>query len=371
LSGLMEHLPKTALVAIGIGATQRGYERYFSDLYELVRGDLDITLFGGVSGGRPGCRVPRGWSRYRRIARLLPLSLRAQAAEGRHYRQDCLAYAFALAGELVRGRYEIVHVIDFFLARYLRPLLLRRLPAARLIYTNGCCAPPQLCPRVDLIHHVAEPLYKVTAAQYGDSRTRLVPCGLDPRRFRSSLSRRELRRKHRIDETTRVILAVTAINRPHKRADHIIEEVARMRGDDVILWMDGRHEEPDLVDYACRTLGPRFRATHVPSEQVGELYHLADLFVHAALEESFGLAIVEAMSCGLPVLVHDSPHFQWLTGGGEHLVDMSRAGALAGRLEQWLAEPASIPSPDEARWQRFDWQVLKDEYLAMYRSLSA
>ncbi|NLF30216.1 MAG: glycosyltransferase family 4 protein [Planctomycetes bacterium] len=369
MNGVTDPSPRVALVAIGIGTTQRGYERYFSDLYRTVRDDLDITLFSGAEG--PHCRVPSSYARYRRIARLLPLGLRAQAAEDRHYRQDCLAYAWALAGELARGRYDIVHVIDYFLAGYLRPLLRRRVPGARLIYTNGCCVPPPLCPKADLIHHVAEPLYKAAVAQAGEGRTRLVPCGLEPRRFRSPLDRRELRRKHGIGQDARVVLAVTAIKRPHKRADYIIDEFARAGGQDVILWMDGRHDEPDLVEHARRTLGPRFRATHVPSDEVGELYSLADLFVHAALEESFGLSIVEAMSCGLPILVHDSPHFQWLTGGREHLVDMSRPGALSARLEQWLADPAGVPAADEPRWRRFDWQVLKDQYLAMYRSLTA
>ena len=39
--------PKVALACPGIGLVQRGYERFFLDIYEAVREDIDITIFKG------------------------------------------------------------------------------------------------------------------------------------------------------------------------------------------------------------------------------------------------------------------------------------------------------------------------------------
>jgi glycosyltransferase involved in cell wall biosynthesis len=171
-----------------------------------------------------------------------------------------------------------------------------------------------------------------------------------------------------------VILAVSALNRSHKRVDHIIEEASQVSGD-VLLWLDGRVEDPSLEKMAHEKLGPRCRITHLPSAQIPELYHLADIFVHGALEEGFGLAICEAASAGLMVLVHDSPHFRWLVGARSCLVDMSVAGPLSERLRVLSCSPRPIASlgrqlADGIR-SRFDWQVVGPQYMDMYRKVAA
>ncbi len=44
----MTPLPKVAMVSVGLGRVQRGFERLFSDLFELVKNDVDITLYKSV-----------------------------------------------------------------------------------------------------------------------------------------------------------------------------------------------------------------------------------------------------------------------------------------------------------------------------------
>jgi glycosyltransferase involved in cell wall biosynthesis len=361
--------PKVAMVCIGIGRSQRGYERYFSDIFALLGDDLDITLFksGGATG--PAERIPRRLEEMTRLARLMPLTGTANSAEYRRYRQDCLGYWAALLPEVLRGGYDVVHVIDYPLAEAMQ--YLRRLPgfSARVIYTNGCCVPPGLCPQVDRIHYVSEPFHaSALAAGLPGRRTVVVPCGIYAERFASPMSREELRRKHGVAQGTYVVLAVTAVKRQHKRVDHIVDEVSSVPGN-VLLWIDGKPEDAGLVEAAKRRLRERLRISCVPSESVGELYRLADVFVHAAVEESFGLSIVEAMSCALPVLVHDTRHFEWLTGGGEGLVDMTKKGQLAGRLSALVAgtrASGGARGGASESWRRFEWSNLKAAYLDMY-----
>jgi glycosyltransferase involved in cell wall biosynthesis len=126
---------------------------------------------------------------------------------------------------------------------------------------------------------------------------------------------------------------------------------------------------------AHEMLGSRLRITHVPSSEVPALYRVADVMVHAALEESFGLAIVEALCSGTPVLVHDSPHFEWLLGGSEGLVDMATEGSLAERLRELAARQQrrsiGMRTRSDLARNRFDWKVVSRSYVELYRKLAA
>ena len=97
-----------------------------------------------------------------------------------------------------------------------------------------------------------------------------------------------MRRRHGIAAGTYVILDVSAVKRSHKRVHHLIEEVARLPGD-VLLWLDGKPEDPEIPELAGRLLGPRCRVTSYLPDRCRNCMRWADVFAHAALEESFGL----------------------------------------------------------------------------------
>src|SRR5206468_5650747 len=82
--------PKVALVSIGIGRVQRGFERYFTELFELLRGEIPMTLFRSAGGAGPREVVPPLLGAATAIARRAPLDWLAGHAE---YNRDCLAFA--------------------------------------------------------------------------------------------------------------------------------------------------------------------------------------------------------------------------------------------------------------------------------------
>ena len=242
----------------------------------------------------------------------------------------------------------------------------------RLLYTNGTAWPVHLCPRRAHVHHVQQGSYQ-QALDSGDppERNTVVPCGIRAARFVTGLSRADLRARHGIAPGTFVVLMVGAVKRVHKRVDHVVEEISALPGD-WLLWIDGKPEDAELAAATQARLGARCRITQVASADVGQLYGLADVMVHAALEESFGLAIVEALSTGLPVLAHDSPHFAWLTAGRAGLLDMAAPGLLREQLRQRMAAPALHPTdPTQAAaiTARYDWPQLKTQYLGLYQRL--
>ncbi|MGH9785877.1 MAG: glycosyltransferase family 4 protein [Terriglobia bacterium] len=368
-------LPRVALVSVGLGQIQRGFERYFSDLFEVLRDHLPVTLFksGGAHGAQE--KIPRLLRPTRAILRAVPLNGLTGRSEYPQYKPDCAAFGLSLLPELWGNRFDVIHCIDPPLAAVLQRLQrMFRLPG-RLLFTEGSLMPPPYYPPEAHVHHVALAQFQEAVAMgIPESRMTMVPCGIHAERFDVAADRHELRRKYGVAESTFVILAVTAVKRIHKRVHYLIEEVSGLEGD-FLLWIDGNPADPAVPELAREKLGSRCRITHLPSSDLPELYRLADVLVHAALEESFGLAVVEALASGLPVLAHDSPHFEWLIGDRNCLVDMRVSGKLAARLHELAARRDELAAGAQTRATRvrraFDWRGLTPAYVEMYRKVAA
>lgn len=364
--------PKVALASVGLGRIRRGYERYFSDLFSALQSELDVTIYKSAGPAAPGERVPPLFRAASAITRRLPLG--RVGAEYEHYKHECLAFALSLLPDLLTRRYDVLHVIDYPLERALDVLQRIFRFKTRLLFTNGMGMPPRFYPRAAHVHHVAGSWHEeALRSGFPPARVSMIPCGIRCDDFETAASRSELRRKHGISDEVFVILAVTAVKRAHKRVDHIIKEVSRLEGD-ILLWIDGRPEDADIPELARETLGSRCRITYSRTEDVPELYSVADVLVHAALDEVFGLSVTEALSTGLMVLTHDSPHFEWLLGDREFCVDMERPGALAARLADLMHDREALAQhacerKSEIR-RRFDWDELRPAYVEMYRRVA-
>jgi glycosyltransferase involved in cell wall biosynthesis len=365
------HEPRVALVSIGLGRVQRGFERYFADLFAVLRDEIPMTLYRSAGGDRVHERVPRGLGTLTAMARRLPFGRWMGRAE---YQRDCIAFGAALIPDLLREPFDVVHCIDPPLAHVLQRLKRWTGFTANVLFTEGCVMPPALYPRVNHIHHVGWRAFEAArAAGIPDAAMTLVPCGLHARRFARRPDREAIRARYGIAESTFVVLAVSAVKRDHKRVDHLIEEAAQLDGD-VLLWIDGNPEDASVPHLARARLGTRCRITHVRSDMLPDLYTAADVLVHASLSESFGLAIVEALSAELPVLVHQDPHFEWLVGDRDCLVDMSTPGCLVARLQDHRSHPERLRRGSAIRAerirQRFDWTAVAPAYADMYRRVA-
>jgi len=361
---------RVAIASPGIGLVQRGFERLMRDLFEAMRGDFDVTLFKGGGANLADEVVLRFVPRNGRLVKLLPVH-RLVGRTAMH--TECLTFALALLPHLRGGAFDIVHVIDPPLARVLYHLRARLGLTFKLLYTEGTAMPPQDYPPADHIHQIAATTLDDAARIHPREHMTLIPCGIYPDRFSVAEDRVALRRRHGIAEDRFVIMAVSAINRGHKRTHHLIEEIAELPGGP-LLWLDGSldHGDPELLDLARSRLGDNVRITHVASDKVGELYRLADVMPHAATFEAFGLAMVEAAASGLPVITHNAPHFQWLLPNAHCHVDMTMPGMLRSKLAALEADRATLDTlkmPAEIR-ELYAWPRLIPAYAELYRRLA-
>lgn len=326
-----------------------------SDLHEVVRERADVTLFRGAGPAAAGAVSLRT---LRRTSPLLaPLGAdQATAAE-------LAQYALRLWPHLARGRYDVVHCIEPYLLNCLAALRRRRAFGATLVLTDGLGLTAASARRADILH-VTTPL--ALAAVVADGRdastVHCVPTGIDAAAFAPPCPRDEARRRLGLPQAGQVLLGVAAVNRRHKRVDALVREVAALPGEPTLVVV-GAPEEREILDLGTQLLGSRFVHAYVAPSELPLWYAAADVFVHAALIEGYGLSILEAMAAGLPVVVHRSEHFEWLVGDVRQLVDESEPGWLGRALADL---PPDFAEANRSRVAEVDWRQLAGQYVELY-----
>ena len=102
-------------------------------------------------------------------------------------------------------------------------------------------------------------------------------------------------------------------------------------------------------------------------------YAAGDVFYFPTHEENEGIALLEAMTAGKPVLVRDVEPFEWLEDGEECLKAAADAGvdAFVAALDR-LADPAlreRLGSNAAARSEAFSLDALADRYRSVYEEV--
>lgn len=75
---------------------------------------------------------------------------------------------------------------------------------------------------------------------------------------------------------------------------------------------------------------------YVDEKTILYLYNYASVVVYPSIYEGFGLPVIEAMSCGTPVIISDIPSLREVAGNAAVSFNYGDYGELAGKIEQIL-----------------------------------
>jgi glycosyltransferase involved in cell wall biosynthesis len=112
---------------------------------------------------------------------------------------------------------------------------------------------------------------------------------------------------------------------------------------------------------------------YVPMEHIPLFMNGAELFVFPSLYEGFGLPVLEAMSCGTPVISSNRSSIPEIVGSAGVLVDPTRVQDLADRIVALLRNPEErrrLSQLGLERSARFSWEEAARKTLEVYRSVS-
>lgn len=111
---------------------------------------------------------------------------------------------------------------------------------------------------------------------------------------------------------------------------------------------------------------------YVPQVDLPGIYSLATLFAFPSLHEGFGLPLLEAMACGVPVLTSDCSAMPEVSGAAAHLVDPNSVESMADGLNDLLNSAARrewLVEQGFARAQQFSWEQTAQETAVIYEQL--
>jgi alpha-1,6-mannosyltransferase len=191
------------------------------------------------------------------------------------------------------------------------------------------------------------------------------PLGIDSHVFRPERRNAALRAELGLDPDTRLLVYAGRFT-PEKKLHVLLDALARL-GDPYHLVLIGGGGGP---------VPQGERVSHIPfrrdQRQLARLLASCDVLVHPGDCETFGLIVLEAMACGLPVVA--------TTGGGVAelvdadtgiLADPNNADSLAGAIDAIYERDLQRMGQAARRKAagRYDWNEILPQVLGRYDSL--
>ena len=238
----------------------------------------------------------------------------------------------------------------------------------------------------DKVLVVSDQWRRILEADYGVSAT-VVRNGVDVCRFQSADRRLAASLRESIGAAGRPLILTVGGIEPRKGSDTLVRAIALMRdgGLDPILAIVGGHSFQDYRAYRERVFALLPDLGLEPDQDIALLgtvadadlpswYAAADVFAFPSTKEGWGLAVLEAMSAGLPVVTSDLPVFrEYLAPGRDALlVPVDSPAALAGALtsvlgDQQLAERLRAAGRTVAA--KFTWDATAARHKTIYTVL--
>ncbi len=158
------------------------------------------------------------------------------------------------------------------------------------------------------------------------------------------LNNKELVRHHCFGQNNEVILTHISNFRPVKRVTDLVDVMGRLIPEyPVKLLMVGDGPERTRMEKLCRERGLCDHIQFLGKQQnVEQVLACSDLFLLPSAEESFGLAALEAMACGLPVVTTNAGGLPEVNIDGEtgFTVDVGDTRAFADRIARIISDRA-------------------------------
>jgi alpha-1,3-rhamnosyl/mannosyltransferase len=179
------------------------------------------------------------------------------------------------------------------------------------------------------------------------------------------------------------------INKPHKNLVRLVDawagvrcrsakaaEGAGSRAVPTVLviaghW-DNRYPEPKQRAIELQAEDSICFAGPVAEPDLPALYSGAKLFIFPSLYEGFGLPVLEAMSCGTPVICSNGSSLPEVAGKAALLVDPTSVEEMTEAIDGLLYDPARRQEMREkglAQARRFSWEDTARRTLDAYRGM--
>lgn len=358
--------PVVFIVCTGLGRINRGYESFTQECYEALKNINEFDLYLIKGGGQKSAKeiVIPNFNRNGYPAKFLSKLLNKKS-----YIIEQFSFCISLLPLIIKRKPSVVYYSDFIAGTYLWHLRKLLKFKYRLLFVNG--APNG--PPYKTEDHIQQllPVYLNDALEKGETAAKQT---LLPYAFNINITNRlnAINRKHKIrtelgfSQSQKIILSVGAVNKRHKRIDYIINEVALLSRDYFLIVLGQYDDETaELITLAKNKLPGRCLIKNISHNEIGNYYLVADCFVLASLSEGFPRVTIEALSFGLPCIVHDYIITHQVLRDHGIFIDMRFEGELSNFLNKKDNKYLDKSELINAAYNLYSWDKLKDKYADM------
>lgn len=187
---------------------------------------------------------------------------------------------------------------------------------------------------------------------YGYSGTiHIIGYPVDPE-FNDLNNKKSIRKQLNLPEDKKIILSVSSAE-PRKNLQ-AIRKLMQVTSDDYILIRVGKGIDADIV------------FDNLGLTQLNTIYNAADVFLSPSLEEGFGLPAIEAMACGLPVVLSDRDFFHEVAGNAAIFVDPLNVDSIKAGVQEAVTNSMDLKSKGKDRANYFSFEKFAKSMEELY-----
>ena len=112
---------------------------------------------------------------------------------------------------------------------------------------------------------------------------------------------------------------------------------------------------------------------YVPNSELPAIYSLATIFLYPSLRESFGIPMLEAMACGVPVITSNTSSMPEVGADAAYYIDPYHPEQITEAIATILSNDALRKDLIEKGFRnakKYSWRAMAEHVLSLYQSVS-